>query len=116
MQGIRFRDGAKIECQEHVYAEHFLPVGEGEVDLTAFFVRLDLFSGAREAAVQQVEDLGEAGRLRGGELERQGRQLEIVDEEAARVDCRVLPEIQVELHLRLDLLGDYIGIGLDGGG
>src|SRR5262249_22959735 len=64
LQHIRLGDRAKVTCQQHLYRHDLLPVGVAQRDLGAVVLGLDVVGGEGEAAVEEVEDLGEAGGLR----------------------------------------------------
>src|SRR5262249_360949 len=81
-QRIRFGDRAQIQSQEHLDAEDFLPVGEGQVDQSAVVVGVNVLGGAGDRPVEEVEYLGNRRGLSRGHLERQRRQRMIAQEQS----------------------------------
>lgn len=72
---IRISDSAHVLSEEELRGLNRLPVAEIDADDRAFVVGGDVLDGAREAAVQEVEYLGDAGALRGAQFLRQRRHL-----------------------------------------
>ena len=62
---VRFGDGAGVAAQKHVHGEDALPIHEAQIDLGAVFIGLNVLRGIGQAAMQEVEDLGDAGGLGG---------------------------------------------------
>ena len=102
--------GAEVTGEQHLYGKHALPIGEAQCDLAALIVGPDVLSGAGEVLVQEVEDLGQAGRLGRGELLRQGRQGVFAEVQIPLRNRDVGLDIQVEVKVVNEVAGQVLGL------
>src|SRR5262245_28592914 len=103
VQRVRLGDRAEVAGQEHLYRQELLPVGKVEHDLRPLVVGPDVIGGRGQAAVEEVEDLRQAGRLGRAQLERQGGQGAVADEQAGVGDGYFVLDVQVKLEVVVQL-------------
>ena len=78
-------DGAEVAGQQHLHGQDASASRrKSSVTCVPSSLALDVLGGGGQVAVQEVEDLGQAGGLRRRQLLRQRRQRPVADEERRR--------------------------------
>src|SRR5262245_40050756 len=113
--GLGLGDGADVPRQHHLQGQHALPVAERQGDLHGVVVGAHVLGGGGQVAVEEVEQLGEAGGLRRGHLLRQRRQRARAEEERAVLGLGdLVARVEFGVLVVVELGGE--GVGVDGGG